>query len=840
MTGRAIVAALLSALFAGLFLASAQGASAEPAAGYYIRDYHFEIVAGADRGYDVVETIDVWFEEPSRGIVRKIPDWSWLEKFEVSGFQAVGDPYVLEEWNCLRTGDADTLVSGQKTYTIRYTLTYFADDDPGADLFFMNLVDTEWGVRVEKFSARVTLPGSTPVEEVTLTSGASGKAVDGLADVRVSGNVITLESRQALGEWDGVALEARLPEGTFRDAAAWAPALEVERLGIAVNIDGYGAMRVEESYLAKVNGPVVFDRHISGFGGIRRSNILTYRFGGDGEDPEIVNNFTVAPSEAVGISITGPDGRVVPGADTLDLGGYVGQDVSFSINYTLVNRLRETMGDVGFYLQLMKGYFTEMRVDRLDVSIDAPFDILRLYGGGGGSLREILGEPAISGGSLAAQSIEPFENQDISYVVEFEGAGFLRRPNTIDIALPIALLAAMFCVLFFALMHKREKPVVPVVGFYPPEGMNPAEVGYVIDERVTGRDVTSLIYYWASHGHLKIEIASDKKYVLHRVSGLDAGHAGYEHDMFSSLWGFGGGPRPVSSGGQHSVSSGGPHSVSSGGQHSVSSEALKDRFYPVVKATAGSVRKSFSGERGLYRKGRSPIVATSFFIMCIGFTAFAIMGQFVDYVAGVFPIRPLFGADKRFGEYENDFYVMFIAVLFALLATLFLATNFYRSDRALKSVAGLIRRLACLALGIAGTAMFTVVCGDGKMLLTMPAAVSAASLFIIVNSLPFIARLSEYGVRARGLCLGFKAFLNAAEKQRLEMLLADNPDYYYNTLAYAQVLGVSKIWQRKFDRLAESPSSWLFGAGVDQMARDSAGAMKNMANGIGRRRGRRR
>ena len=802
-------------LFAAMFFLPAEGVSAEPGAGFYIRDFHAEVVAGPDRSYDVVETIDVWFEEPSHGIVRKIPSWSWLEKFTITGFQAVGDPYTLEEGGLLSIGDQETLITGPKTYTLKYTLVYYADEAPDADHFIMNLIDTEWAVRIDNFSARVTLPESAVVEEFTLTSGASGKAAGDLADVTISGNIITVEGLKGLGEWDGVTLEARLPKGTFYAAAAWAPALEVKELDISVDIDEYGLMRVEESYTAKVNSALVFDRHVSGFAGIRKSNITTYKLSGDGAAPELIDNFTVAQSEAGNISMKGPDGSVAYGEDVLDLSGCVGQTVSFSVSYTLENRLRESTGDVGFYLQLMKGYYTEMRVDRLEVSIDAPFDILRLYGGGGGTLREILGEPAITGGALSAQNIEPFENQDISYVVEFKGAGFVRRANTIDMALPIALLCVMLVVLFFALLHKREKPVVPVIGFYPPEGMNPAEIGYVIDERVTGRDVTSLIYFWASHGHLKIEIVSDKKYVLHHLSDLDDGHAGYERDMFSSLWGFG------------------------SGRHSVTSEELKDRFYPVVKAAAGSVKKSFSGERGLYRKGRSPIVATSFFIMCIGFTAFMLMGQFVDHIAGVFPVRPLFGADKRFGEYENDFYLMFIIVLFSLLATLFLATNFYRSDRALKSAAGAVRRMACLALGAAGIALFTLVCGDGKVLLTMSAAVSASSLFITVNSLPFIARLSDFGIHARGLCLGFKSFLMAAEKQRLELLLDENPDYYYNILAYAQVLGVSKIWQRKFDRLAESPSSWLFGSGVDQMRNSSAYTMNNMTNRIGRRHGRR-
>ena len=786
---------------------------------YYIRDFHVEVTANPDRSYDVAETIDVWFNEPSQGIDRYIPAWSWLERFSISDFWPVGESYLLEKEGLYHIGDTDALITGQKIYTIEYTLHYNADDDPGADYFFMNLVDTEWAVRIENFSARVTLPDQAGVLECTLTDGgAGGKEKEaGFADVRVLGNVIEIEGRQGLQKWDGVALNVKLPEGAFNGADEWAPPLEVEKLDITVDIDAYGVMSVEERYTAKINEALVFNRQISGFEGVRRSDIVKYKLG-DGESPVLVSDLSIAPSDVGSLEVLYPDGRTTTGISVVDLYEYVGQTVDFSISYTLENRLRESMREVGFYLQLMKGYYTEMRVDRLDVSINAPFNIsnFRL----GDTMNEILAEPVIDGNRLTAQNIEPFENQDVSYVIEFEDAGFVRRPNTVDIALPVILLAAMLSVLYFALLHKREKPPVPVIGFYPPEGMNPAEAGYVIDERVSGRDVTSLIYYWASQGHLSIEIIDDKRYALHLLSELDEGHAGYEHDMFSALWNLG------------------------GGRGSVSGEELKGKFYPVVKATAGAVKKSFSGERGLYRKGRSPFVATSFLLMCLVFAAFTIMGQFVDYVAGVFPMRPLFGADKRFGEYENDFYIMFIFVLFTLLISMFLATNFYRSDRVLKSAAGTIRRIICLAFAIAGTIMFTLVCGDGKVLLTISAALSAASLYVIVNSLPFIARLSDFGVYARGLCLGFKMYLTAAEKQRFEMLLKQNPDYYYNILPYAQVLGVSKIWQRKFDRLITDPSSWLYGTGVDPAVNNGVNAMNDMMDKLRRnitsRRSRRR
>jgi uncharacterized membrane protein YgcG len=49
------------------------------------------------------------------------------------------------------------------------------------------------------------------------------------------------------------------------------------------------------------------------------------------------------------------------------------------------------------------------------------------------------------------------------------------------------------------------------------------------------------------------------------------------------------------------------------------------------------------------------------------------------------------------------------------------------------------------------------------------------------------------------------------------MLIEQNPDYYYNILPYVQVLGVSRICEKKFDGLLRQPPTWCYGDGFDQM-----------------------
>lgn len=55
---------------------------------------------------------------------------------------------------------------------------------------------------------------------------------------------------------------------------------------------------------------------------------------------------------------------------------------------------------------------------------------------------------------------------------------------------------------------------------------------------------------------------------------------------------------------------------------------------------------------------------------------------------------------------------------------------------------------------------------------------------------------------------GFKTFLETAEKERLETLVEENPEYFYDILPYAYVLGVSDKWIKKFESIAIEPPTW--------------------------------
>lgn len=77
----------------------------------------------------------------------------------------------------------------------------------------------------------------------------------------------------------------------------------------------------------------------------------------------------------------------------------------------------------------------------------------------------------------------------------------------------------------------------------------------------------------------------------------------------------------------------------------------------------------------------------------------------------------------------------------------------------------------------------------------------------------FVRQRTELGHLNLQKIEGFKMFLETAEKEKLEALVDDNPEYFYNILPYAYVLGVSDKWIKNFEGIALKEPDWYYGHG---------------------------
>lgn len=94
--------------------------------------------------------------------------------------------------------------------------------------------------------------------------------------------------------------------------------------------------------------------------------------------------------------------------------------------------------------------------------------------------------------------------------------------------------------------------------------------------------------------------------------------------------------------------------------------------------------------------------------------------------------------------------------------------------------------------------------------IALGAALGLSSLigFVFAN---YMLKKNERGVHLYQQVLGFKMFVKAAEKDKIEWLLKEDPDYFEKTLPYAMIFGYAKQWSKKFDGLLLEPPKWYVG-----------------------------
>ncbi len=95
-----------------------------------------------------------------------------------------------------------------------------------------------------------------------------------------------------------------------------------------------------------------------------------------------------------------------------------------------------------------------------------------------------------------------------------------------------------------------------------------------------------------------------------------------------------------------------------------------------------------------------------------------------------------------------------------------------------------------------------------------------AAIFFLA---PSEARLSQEGRELREEWLGFKLYLETAERYRLQNL---TPDLFEKFLPYAMMFGIEKKWAKAFEGMQVPPPSWYHGALV-------AGSMGDGVSGAG-------
>lgn len=309
--------------------------------------------------------------------------------------------------------------------------------------------------------------------------------------------------------------------------------------------------------------------------------------------------------------------------------------------------------------------------------------------------------------------------------------------------------------------YRKEKPIAPI-NFYPPKNMNSAEAGYVIDEKLTYNDVASLIFYWADKGYLTIHY-SKHGYLFERNNAPSTSAPFYEAKLFEKMFSYG-----------------------KGGL--VGSSDLKYRFYRDVEQASKELMDIYDGKKGLDDPKAYAIRS-----LCITTSIFPLSLYLFDCVNQISENHSL-----AMGILAISIIPWIISFLMVLISKK--PHKPYKID-----VPVLIYWLE-LFVYVVGGIFFVIVYDFDLMMLVAP--VLSIILFMIAKG---IRKNSDYRSQMLSRLLGFKEFLKTTEKDRLEMLMEEDPEYYYHILPYAQVLHVSDIWIHKFENIVVPEPTWYEG-----------------------------
>ncbi len=344
----------------------------------------------------------------------------------------------------------------------------------------------------------------------------------------------------------------------------------------------------------------------------------------------------------------------------------------------------------------------------------------------------------------------------------------------------LAIILSVITFLIWIKYGKDNKLVAPIQ-FYPPQDLTPAEVGYLMNETVDPKDVTSLIIYWASEGYLNIveeELENDTildkiknklskpRFTLVKLKDLDYNAKDFEKIMFEDLF-----------------------EVYGDGEK-VYSDDLKQKFHVTMSVVISRVKAHFKlDEKRIY-------------------TTKSIRFKYLTHFLSIIPTFVFLTA-----VFSHEFYSLGFGLMIAIMSSIFitvpisLVLTFFDKNKHMRSFKLILPALGVFAIAV--PFIFVGVLIIGAMVINLVDIIFIVSSILFMNFLGVIMpQRSEYGDRVLNEVLGFRTFILTAEKDRLERLISENYTYYYDVLAYAIVMNVSDKWADKFKDITLDPPDW--------------------------------
>ena len=347
----------------------------------------------------------------------------------------------------------------------------------------------------------------------------------------------------------------------------------------------------------------------------------------------------------------------------------------------------------------------------------------------------------------------------------FEDAATHTMFNIIMYLMGILFIAAMLLLWY---KFGRDPKNIQTVEFYPPEDVTSAEVGYIIDGHVDKQDVVSLLFYFAQKGLISISEEGKNDYVITKEEELPPTAKTFERVFYNGLFESG---------------------------DTIRLSELQDTFYDAFQTTKEMVEAEYDSKSKKIFHGTANIIRI--LLVLIPPIAAAVFGWMIWRTYG-------------------SMLLLFASALIVLLVPASYVFGIFVQDKTHiltrpKKMLFSIISLAMAAVAMLATIWLSVSVMGNWIMAILYAAVIGIGYF----TTRFMRSRTKYGAELLGQLLGFKEFIRVAEKDRLEKLVEENPQYFYDILPYAYVMGLSKKWSKKFEGIAVEKPQWYRGSYSD-------------------------
>lgn len=325
----------------------------------------------------------------------------------------------------------------------------------------------------------------------------------------------------------------------------------------------------------------------------------------------------------------------------------------------------------------------------------------------------------------------------------------------------ILLIGVPLLTLLLWFLFGRDPKIIRTVEFDPPEGMTPAEIGYIIDGKVDDRDMSSMLMYFAEKGYIEIREVNRGSFQVTKLKEMDPSEKTFAKTMFEGLF-FDGEKVDLSD-----------MPAEFGMTLSAAKEQLRGQY-------DAKTRKLFSTASSVCR------VIGQLLMLLPAIAGLALTALQVYSFAGLLLIVP--------------------TVILLLIGMLIVMSAFDKHDARTRG------KNTALFIGgfipvIAGTVLASM--GTGMMASSwIPGVAVFISMAITYFFVLIMKARTEKSAEWQGKILGFRDFIRDAEYDKLKALSDEDPEYFYNVMPYAYVMGMETRWAKKFENINIAQPGW--------------------------------